>query len=164
MVARLKLKEIDGRAPPGVNAVNSAPESSPMKRVVVLSAAEAAGANASPRRRRPGRHLQTAGELLKLALRTSARKGAGARLIASRDVTTREMQQWTIRSQAPTGCPSRAATGKVQRLDGGGCSPRAARAVVKIKSDPAGNGAGIRNGSLRLNLTQHGETHQVQTR
>jgi hypothetical protein len=35
MVARLKLKEIDGRAPPGVNltAVNSAPESSPMKRV-----------------------------------------------------------------------------------------------------------------------------------
>ena len=40
MVARLKLKEIDGRAPPGVNqtglinvAVNSAPKSSPMKRV-----------------------------------------------------------------------------------------------------------------------------------
>ena len=29
MVARLKLKGIDGRAPPGVNAVNSAPESSP---------------------------------------------------------------------------------------------------------------------------------------
>ena len=30
MVARLKLKEIDGRAPPGVNsAVNSAPDSSP---------------------------------------------------------------------------------------------------------------------------------------
>ena len=29
MVARLKLKEIDGRAPPGVNsAVNSAPDSS----------------------------------------------------------------------------------------------------------------------------------------
>jgi hypothetical protein len=26
MVARLKLKEIDGRAPPGVNAVASAPE------------------------------------------------------------------------------------------------------------------------------------------
>ena len=29
MVARLKLKEIDGRAPPGVNAVNSAPDSGP---------------------------------------------------------------------------------------------------------------------------------------
>ena len=31
MVARLKLKEIDGRAPPGVNqtAVNSAPHSGP---------------------------------------------------------------------------------------------------------------------------------------
>ena len=28
MVARLKLKEIDGRAPPGVNAADSAPESS----------------------------------------------------------------------------------------------------------------------------------------
>jgi hypothetical protein len=34
-------------------------------------------------------------------------------------VTLREMLQWMIRSQAPA-APPRGATGKVQRLDGGG--------------------------------------------
>jgi hypothetical protein len=62
MVARLKLKEIDGRAPPGVNAVNSAPESSPMKRVVVpVQVLVPAPAGATP---------SNCGEPLKLALRT----------------------------------------------------------------------------------------------
>ena len=37
MVARLKLKEIDGRAPPGVKLrSNSAPESSLFKRLMVF--------------------------------------------------------------------------------------------------------------------------------
>ena len=35
MVARLKLKEIDGRAPPGVNA-NSAPNSNPKGSVAAV--------------------------------------------------------------------------------------------------------------------------------
>jgi hypothetical protein len=83
------------------------------------------------------------------------------------------MLQWMIRSQAPT---APAATGKVQRLDGGGRSggrlvasrclagtTEVALPTAKVKSVPAGNRSGFVSGSLRLNLTQHGETHQVQT-
>ena len=48
--------------------------------------------------------------------------------------------------------------GKVQRLDRGGL----AHAGLRYSPSASESCCGVRNnGSLRLNLTQHGETHQV---
>ena len=83
--------------------------------------------------------------------RAKARRGPAN---SHRGVTLREMLQWMIRSQAPT-APSRGATGKVQRLDGGGRGteaitapghqcPGAASPAAKVKSGPAGNCRGLK--------------------
>src|ERR1700684_1624670 len=82
MVARLKLKGIDGRAPPGVNRFtagrsSSAPNSSP--KGGGGSSPSFSNLNASP----PfegGRHPQIAGELLKLCIPSLVAKARGGQV------------------------------------------------------------------------------------
>ena len=118
MVARLKLKEIDGKAPPGVNIAitasrsSSAPESSPKGLVVHLW--HPAELNASPPRRATPPNC---GDPLKLQIPSRCSKDSGGQVNClgyghnAEDVTMGN----------PHPSPSGAShCGKVQRLDGGG--------------------------------------------
>jgi hypothetical protein len=76
------------------------------------------------------------------------------------------MLQWTIRSQGPKsecamltgyGTGSETRWGWVIADDGLRYSPATGESLGVWVTESK------RNGSLRLNLTQHGETHQVQT-
>ena len=106
MVARLKLKEIDGRAPPGVNAVHSAPNSSPMKRVGGCPSALRALEPASlglPARATPS----TCGKLLKLVVTNRRLKRSRGPVNSLRDVTAQRDATMDDPQPSPyqTGCP-----------------------------------------------------------
>lgn len=91
MVARLKLKEIDGRAPPGVNAAALRRKAArkggwPLKVLV-------------PDR---GATSSNCGDLLKLLPPRLLRKaGRSTRVTPLGKVKAQKMLQWTIRSQTP---------------------------------------------------------------
>ena len=86
MVARLKLKEIDGRAPPGVNRSSSAPNSSPIRVrwFAVLKMLV----------RLPRATPSNCGEVLKsLNYQVAVERRAMARVMTSGTVTTFRMSQ-----------------------------------------------------------------------
>ena len=121
MVARLKLKEIDGRAPPGVNFYsicrsNSAPESSPKGLVVFL---------ATPHR--PAQLSASClwaatpsncGKPLKSSLPSQRPKGVGGQVNCLG--YGHNVKNATMGNPHPSSYG--ASTEKVQRLDGGGWS------------------------------------------
>ena len=106
MVARLKLKEIDGRAPPGVALASFAPDSC-----------------TSPGFDPPGVARARPLICLYVGLSPGYQQPAAA---------GPQIKEW------PAASAARDMTGPGPRVPG-------------------------EHGSLRLNLTQHGETHQVQT-
>ena len=102
MVARLKLKEIDGRAPPGVNCSCSAPESSPRGPVVATK-------NASRLAERR-QDAKIAGNSRSTPLPSHASKGGDGQRNYLGTVTT-----WFV-CDDPQPNPSGASVGEVQRL------------------------------------------------
>lgn len=91
MVARLKLKGIDGRAPPGVNHCQVQRPKVSRKLLASVALPQAM------------RHSPNCGEALKLCLPSQWGNSLVARVAPSGMVTTAEMHQWAIRSQAPKG-------------------------------------------------------------
>jgi hypothetical protein len=112
MVARLKLKGIDGRAPPGVTKHAWLCSSKPPERVKVVP-----GSMASPRRKAAGDTLRLREVPNARGYQARGRKVRVAGVMPPGTVTTPEMLQWVIRSRTPT---SFRTPGKVQRLDGRG--------------------------------------------
>ncbi|KZZ86896.1 hypothetical protein AAL_08455 [Moelleriella libera RCEF 2490] len=118
MVARLKLKEIDGRAPPGVN-VHCLSRSQLCSRKPPERVGGRPPTLASPvRHRAAGQHPQTAGELLKPSLRTALGNQRPLTRLTTSGIGSNAGDA-TMDDPQPSPYV-RQHTGKVQRLDGGG--------------------------------------------